>query len=136
MGWHERHASVFDRGSRGILRPETLNLEAWITCSAASSASKGKGKKKRWTKTKIAEKRNHVVLLKQGLYDKISKEIVGKKVITVYNMIESYKVNGAVARKLMKDLAAKGKITPVLTNSAMSIYTGSKNAAAAAAASN
>jgi len=74
--------------------------------------------------------------LKQGLYDKISKEIVGKKVITVYNMIESYKVNGAVARKLMKDLAAKGKITPVLTNSAMSIYTGSKNAAAAAAASN
>jgi len=33
MGWHKRHASVSDRGSRGILRPETLNLEAWISCS-------------------------------------------------------------------------------------------------------
>jgi hypothetical protein len=27
MGWHERHASL-RRGSRGILRPEALNLEA------------------------------------------------------------------------------------------------------------
>jgi len=30
MGWHERHASHL-RGSRGILRPEALNLEAWIS---------------------------------------------------------------------------------------------------------
>lgn len=28
MGWHERHASL-RWGSRGILRPEALNLEAW-----------------------------------------------------------------------------------------------------------
>ena len=28
MGWHERHASHL-RGSRGTLRPEALNLEAW-----------------------------------------------------------------------------------------------------------
>ncbi|KAH9598197.1 hypothetical protein LSM04_006687 [Trypanosoma melophagium] len=28
MGWHERHASL-RRGSRGTLRPEALNLEAW-----------------------------------------------------------------------------------------------------------
>jgi lipopolysaccharide/colanic/teichoic acid biosynthesis glycosyltransferase len=29
MGWHERYASVYDRGSRGTLRPEALNLTAW-----------------------------------------------------------------------------------------------------------
>jgi len=28
MGWHERHASL-RWGSRGISRPEALNLEAW-----------------------------------------------------------------------------------------------------------
>ena len=42
MGWHKRHASVSDRGSRGILRPETLNLEAWISCSGIFF---GEGKK-------------------------------------------------------------------------------------------
>ena len=30
MGWHERHGSVYDRISRGLLRPEALNLKAWI----------------------------------------------------------------------------------------------------------
>lgn len=33
MGWHRRHAWDSFPGSRGTLRPETLNLEAWISCS-------------------------------------------------------------------------------------------------------
>ena len=33
MGWHRRHAWDSFLGSRGTLRPETLNLEAWISCS-------------------------------------------------------------------------------------------------------
>lgn len=37
MGWHERHALAFTAGARGaLLRPEALNLEAWITCSGTS----------------------------------------------------------------------------------------------------
>merc|ERR1719446_188946 len=89
---------------------------------AAASAGKA-GKKKRWTKGKLREKRDHRCVLTKSLYDKICKEVPKKKVITIYNLIEGYKINGAVARRVIDDLASKGSIKPVIRKSGMFIYT-------------
>jgi len=107
-----------------ICRPPKVQKSKAQKALAASSGSKGKGKKKRWTKTKIADKRNHAVVINKGAFDKIAKEIYSKKVITVYNLIEQYKINGSIARAVMKECAKNGKIVPVIENAAMSIYTG------------
>lgn len=90
---------------------------------AAASASKGKGKKKKWAKMKIREKRDNRVILNKELYDRMIKDVPSKKVITVYTLIEQYKVNGSIARRIMKQLAESGKIKPIITNNALSIYT-------------
>eukprot|EP00462_Mataza_sp_D1_P000804 CAMPEP_0175091696 /NCGR_PEP_ID=MMETSP0086_2-20121207/2045_1 /TAXON_ID=136419 /ORGANISM="Unknown Unknown, Strain D1" /LENGTH=106 /DNA_ID=CAMNT_0016364465 /DNA_START=22 /DNA_END=342 /DNA_ORIENTATION=+ len=92
---------------------------------AAQSAGKA-GKKKRWTKGKLREKRDHRVVLNKVLLDKMTKEIPKKKVITIYNLIEGYKINGSVARRVVRQLEESKAIKPVCTKSGMWIYTGSK----------
>merc|ERR1719253_135416 len=89
---------------------------------AAQSAGKA-GKKKRWTKGKLREKRDHRVVLNKAFWEKLQKEVPKKKVITIYNLIEGYKINGSVARKVISQLAGKALIKPVLKQSGMVIYT-------------
>ncbi len=73
------------------------------------SASKGKGKKKKWSKGKMREKRDNKVVYNKNLYEKTMKEIPKKmKVITVYALIEAYKINGSLARRTVKELLGKG----------------------------
>merc|ERR1711976_432326 len=81
---------------------------------AAQSASKGKGKKKKWSKGKLREKRNNRVIFNKALWEKICKEVPKKmKVITVYNLIENYKINGSLARRTIKHLVEEGQIQTV-----------------------
>merc|ERR1712137_265523 len=91
---------------------------------AAQSSSKSKGKKKKWSKGKLREKRNNNVVVNQALYDKICKEVPKKmKVITVYNMIENYKINGSVARRMIQEMVGKNTIRMVSRHNSMVIYT-------------
>lgn len=76
----------------------------------------------------MREKRDHRVVLTKALYDKMVKDIPKKKVVTIYNLIEGYKINGAVARRVITDLSAKGLIKPVLKQSGMCIYTAAAEA--------
>jgi small subunit ribosomal protein S25e len=91
---------------------------------AAQSSSKSKGKKKKWSKGKLREKRNHLVVYSQSLLDKVLKEVPKKiKVITVYNLVEMYKINGSLARRTIKELLKRGTIKCVQKTAHLGIYT-------------
>merc|ERR1719253_415353 len=82
---------------------------------AAQSASEGKGKKKKWSKGKLREKRDNRVVYNKTLYEKVMKEVPKKmKLITVYNLIENYKINGSLARRTINELQEKGLIREVV----------------------
>jgi len=90
---------------------------------AAQSASKSKGKKK-WSKGKLREKKNNRVVFTAQLLEKFLKEVPKKmKVITTYNLIEQYKINGSLARRGIRELLKRAFIAPVDINAANSIYT-------------
>jgi len=46
------------------------------------------------------------------------------KVVTVYNLIEQYKINGSLARRGMRELIEREMIRPIITSCKGSIYTG------------
>merc|ERR1712127_82078 len=78
---------------------------------AAQSASKGKGKKKKWSKGKLREKRDNRVVYNKNLWEKVQKDCPKKmKVITVYNLIENYKIGGSLARRTIQQLLTAGTI--------------------------
>jgi ribosomal protein S25 len=57
----------------------------------------------------MREKRDNKVVFNKNLYEKAMKEIPKKmKVITVYSLIEAYKINGSLARRTVKELLGKG----------------------------
>jgi hypothetical protein len=60
----------------------------------------------------MREKRDNRVVFNKVLYEKVMKEVPKKmKVITVYNMIENYKINGSLARRAITELLSKGAFT-------------------------
>merc|ERR1711971_27138 len=85
-----------------------------------------KAKKKTWTKTKVKDKLNNEVFLDQKRFDKICSEMPKILCITRSAVMEKFKVNGSVARALLRILAASGEIKPVgdVTRSDFSLYSG------------
>jgi len=93
---------------------------------AAMSSSKGKGKKK-WSKGKVRDKKNHVVVYDNALFDKVVKEVPKKmKVITVYTLVENYKISASLARRTIQELLSKGLVKAVTHESRMLIYVPAK----------
>jgi len=99
---------------------------------AAQSSAKSKGKKKKWAKAKLRDKKQHSVVFNKVSFDKFIQEVPKKSVITIYSLIEAYKINGALARKGIQELLKRNLISPVLSSGTMRIYT--KSAAAVEAA--
>jgi len=102
---------------------------------AAQSASKGKGKKKKWSKGKLREKKAHRVVFTKGLLDQFVKEVPKKqKLVTVYNLVENYKINCSLARKGIRELLKRNLISPVAPSGTYGIWTKSASVLAAEAA--
>jgi len=102
---------------------------------AAQSASKGKGKKKKWSKGKLREKKAHRVVFTKGLLDQFIKEVPKKqKLVTVYNLVENYKINCSLARKGIRELLKRNLISPVAPSGTYGIWTKSASVLAAEAA--
>merc|ERR1712070_1181287 len=72
----------------------------------------GKGKKKKWSKGKMREKLNNLVLFDKPTLDKLIKEIPKAKLITPSIISERLKVNGAVARLGIRHLLEQDLIMP------------------------
>jgi len=96
---------------------------------AATSASKSKTKKKKWSKGKLREKKSHRVVFNKALLDKFISEVPKKqKVITIYSLVENYKINCSLARRGIKELVNKGLVDPVQASGSYCVYTKSAKA--------
>merc|ERR1712022_49729 len=76
-------------------------------------AGKTKAKKKSWTKVKVKDKLNNDVFLEEKRWAKIQTEIPKILCITRGALCDKYKVNGSIARAMIKALAAQGTIKRV-----------------------
>jgi len=96
---------------------------------AATSSSKSKGKKKKWSKGKLREKKNHRVVFNKDLYNKFITDVPKKmKVITIYSLIDQFKINGSLARRGLRELMSKNLIIPVAPSGPYAVYTKSPEA--------
>merc|ERR1712151_381939 len=101
-----------------------------VSASKSAQASKARGAKKsvkKWGKVKAVDKLNNEVFLEQKKYDKIFTEAPKILCITRAVIREKFKVNGSLARSLIRELAAKGDIKRVGDSHAkFDLYSGAK----------
>merc|ERR1712045_70994 len=83
----------------------------------------GKAKKKKWSKGKVRDKLNNLVLFDKATYDKLLEEVPTYKLITPSVVSERLKVRGSLARAGLVELVQKGLIKQVVQHSAQTIYT-------------
>lgn len=81
----------------------------------------------KWSKGKVKEKLQNLVLFDKATYDKMVADVPKQKLITPSIISEKLKVNGSLARKAVKELVSKGLIRPILTHGSQQIYTRSTN---------
>ncbi|KAJ7376767.1 40S ribosomal protein S25 [Desmophyllum pertusum] len=87
------------------------------------SSSGGKAKKKKWSKGKVRDKLNNLVLFDQATYDKLYKEVPSYRLITPSVVSERLKVRGSLARRGLQELLSKGLIKEVSKHHSQVIYT-------------
>merc|ERR1719424_269791 len=93
----------------------------------AASKGGGKAKKKKWSKGKVKEKLQNMVLFDKNTYEKLLNEVPKTKLITPSIISEKLKINGSLARRAVKELLAKGSIRVVSAHHAQTIYTRASN---------
>merc|ERR1711973_685546 len=86
-------------------------------------SSGGKAKKKKWSKGKVGDQLNNLVLFDKLTYDKFMKEVPSYKLITPSVVSERLKITGSLAKKGLHMLHAKGLIKKVCKHHAQIIYT-------------
>merc|ERR1712168_1251910 len=85
--------------------------------------SGGKAKKKKWSKGKVRDKLNNLVLFDKATYDKLHKEVPNYKLITPAVVSERLKIRGSLARFALQELEGKGLIRLVDKHHSQIIYT-------------
>merc|ERR1711894_691482 len=83
----------------------------------------GKAKKKKWSKGKVRDKLNNLVLFDKATYDKLYKEVPSYRLITPSVVSERLKVRGSLARRALLELQSKGLIKEVSKHHSQLIYT-------------
>merc|ERR1739848_724991 len=106
--------------SRLIMPPKKKDAKGGKTDSKKSLKdflAKTKGgaavKKKKWSKGKVREKLNNMVVFDQATYDKMMKEASTFKLVTVAVLSERLKINGSLARRAIQELLTAGSIKQV-----------------------
>eukprot|EP00186_Timspurckia_oligopyrenoides_P002799 CAMPEP_0182445288 /NCGR_PEP_ID=MMETSP1172-20130603/3464_1 /TAXON_ID=708627 /ORGANISM="Timspurckia oligopyrenoides, Strain CCMP3278" /LENGTH=115 /DNA_ID=CAMNT_0024641025 /DNA_START=35 /DNA_END=379 /DNA_ORIENTATION=- len=104
------------------MAPKDKNAKAAAAQAAAKGGGKG-AKKKKWSKGKVKEKANNLVLFDEEAYDKLYKEAPKWKLITPSVLSERLRINGSLARRAIKELSAKDEIRLVSAHHSQLIYT-------------
>merc|ERR1711941_240069 len=93
-------------------------------------AGSKKGKKKKWSKGKMAEKKENASIFvkdeESGVCDawqKIQKEVPKQAKITIASLQEKYAVKGSLARAVLRDPESKKKIKKVIVGGGFKLYT-------------
>ncbi|CAJ0953491.1 unnamed protein product [Ranitomeya imitator] len=77
----------------------------------------------KWSKGKVRDKLNNLVLFDKATYDKLCKEVPNYKLITPAVVSERLKIRGSLARAALQELLNKGLIKLVSKHRAQVIYT-------------
>ncbi|XP_043777985.1 40S ribosomal protein S25-like [Cervus elaphus] len=83
--------------------------------------SGGKAKKK-WSKGKVRDKLNNLVLFDKATCDKLCKEVANSKLVTPAAVSERLQIRGSLARAALRELLSKGLIKLVSKHRAQVIY--------------
>merc|ERR1711906_30405 len=89
----------------------------------AKSKGGASAKKKKWSKGKVREKLNNMVVFDQATYDRMMKEAATFKLVTPSAISERLKINGSLARRAIQELLKAGSIKLVDKHSSQSSYT-------------
>merc|ERR1712142_107374 len=108
---------------KAIMPPKQPQKTATTKKPAAKAGSGGKAKKKKWSKGKVRDKLNNLVLFDKATYDKLYKEVPSYKLITPSVVSERLKIRGSLARFALVELEEKGLIRKVSAHHAQMIYT-------------
>merc|ERR1712183_641723 len=106
-----------------LTRPPKKDAGKAAPAKKKDASSGGKAKKKKWSKGKVRDKLNNLVLFDKVTYDKLYKEVPSYKLITPSVVSERLKVRGSLARFALKELEEKGLIKLIAKHSAQVIYT-------------
>uniref|UniRef100_A0A8C7MGM0 40S ribosomal protein S25 n=1 Tax=Oncorhynchus kisutch TaxID=8019 RepID=A0A8C7MGM0_ONCKI len=69
----------------------------------------------KWSKGKVRDKLNNLVLFDKATYEKLNKEVPNYKLITPAVVSERLKIRGSLARAALQELLSKGKtLNPTL----------------------
>ena len=89
----------------------------------AAAIAKQKGKKKKWSKGKTAEKLNNNIVWDQATYDKLLKDVPTYKLITPSVVSDRLRVSVALAKQGLRHLEGKGIIRNIVRHSGQQVYT-------------
>lgn len=79
---------------------------------AKKSTAGGKGKKKKWSKTKNKEKLNNAVFFTKSVWDRAGKDLIAKEpYLTPSVLSDKLKLNVSLCRLAIQELLKEGKIT-------------------------
>eukprot|EP00994_Dinema_validum_P005567 NODE_3728_length_527_cov_919.669456_g3168_i0.p1 GENE.NODE_3728_length_527_cov_919.669456_g3168_i0~~NODE_3728_length_527_cov_919.669456_g3168_i0.p1 ORF type:complete len:121 (+),score=35.90 NODE_3728_length_527_cov_919.669456_g3168_i0:77-439(+) len=91
--------------------------------SGAGKKEGAKAKKKKWSKGKVREKLNNMVMWDKATKDKLYADVPKYKVITTSVISDRLKVNGSMAREALRALVEEGLITAVNVTNTCKVYT-------------
>merc|ERR1712230_111457 len=108
-----------DDKKKGATGDSKKNLKDFLAKSKGGASAK----KKKWSKGKVREKLNNLVVFDQATYDRMPKEVATFKLVTPSAISERLKINGSLARRSIQELLKAGSIKLVDKHSAQYIYT-------------
>merc|ERR1712094_11115 len=108
-----------DDKKKGATGNSKQNLKDFLAKSKGGAAAK----KKKWSKGKVREKLNNLVVFDQATYDRMMKEVATFKLVTPSAISERLKVHGSLARKAITECLKAGTIKLVDKHSGQYIYT-------------
>merc|ERR1711941_215167 len=103
--------------------PKSSSKGGKTSAKPKKEGSGGKAKKKKWSKGKVRDKLNNLILFDKPTYDKLYKEVPSYKLITPSVVSERLKVRGSLAKQALRELHSKGLIRMVSKHGSQMIYT-------------
>merc|ERR1711945_58988 len=107
----------------GAKKPDPKSTKKAAPAKKKEGGGGGKAKKKKWSKGKVRDKLNNLILFDKATYDKMLKEVPSYKLITPSVVSERLKVRGSLAKQALRELHSKGLIRLVSKHSSQLIYT-------------
>ena len=76
----------------------------------------------KWSKGKIKDKANNAIILDTATYEKLHKEVPLYKLITPSVLVDRHRVNGSLARAIIREFEEKKLIRKISTHGSQLIY--------------